>query len=49
MNDQIEIPCACNPCSGADCACGCQEATAGKSCGCGEQCRCGSECACATA
>lgn len=40
--------CACDPCPGTECACGCQDVRAeGKSeCACGASCKCGSECAC---
>jgi hypothetical protein len=46
--------CACVVCSGAECRCGCQDASSrrsaacgcGNACGCGDNCRCGDACTC---
>jgi hypothetical protein len=46
MNEEIKNACACNPCVGASCGCGCQDAAASQACACGPECRCGDACGC---
>lgn len=46
MNDFNQNLCACNPCVGPACTCGCQGAAAQNACGCAPECRCGDACAC---
>jgi hypothetical protein len=45
MNEIEMNACACNPCSGASCECGCQSAVAQGACACGPQCGCEGACA----
>jgi len=46
MNEVEMNACACNPCLGPSCGCGCQSNVAQPACACGPECACGSECAC---
>lgn len=46
MNEAIKNVCACNPCRGAGCACGCQTAAAPATGNCGAGCQCGADCRC---
>jgi len=55
MNEANNDRCRCNPCTGSECNCGCQqkaatlESAARAAGACGSECRCGSACGCGTA
>jgi hypothetical protein len=49
MSNEANEICGCNPCTGAGCACGCQNPATQDACACGPQCACGSSCACGEA
>jgi len=54
MNEANNDRCRCNPCTGSECNCGCQqratqESVARAGCTCGPECRCGSACGCGVA
>ena len=47
MNEVEMNACACNPCVGPSCTCGCQSTVAPQACACGPACACGTACTCA--
>jgi hypothetical protein len=44
MNEANDQVCACNPCVGSSCTCGCQGPAAPAACECGSECRCEGAC-----